>query len=117
MGALVDLGEDVPIVEVFQLMNGVALWEAQPLDISCLMSRKHCILNTVQAGEEAWERQRELEREQQLMRDEANERQGELDSEQQVLREEARVKHEQLKSVQKEQNEYGDQISKSVGLL
>ena len=62
--AIVDLREADPMVEVFQLLHGLAAWEGQSVDMSCLMSSKRSLFSIVQVGEEAQNRQKELEREQ-----------------------------------------------------
>ena len=46
--AIVELREEDLIVEVFQLMHGLASWEGQSLDVICLMSSKRSLLSIVQ---------------------------------------------------------------------
>ena len=83
--ATVELRKVDPTVEVFQLMHGLISLEGQSVDVSCLMSSKSSLPSIVQVGEEAQDRQKELERDQQLIRHEVKERQLELIHEQQML--------------------------------
>ena len=67
---IAELREEDPVVEVSQLIPGLTLREGQYVDVSCMMSSKRSLLSIMQVREEVWNRQKELEREQQLIRDE-----------------------------------------------
>ena len=49
--AVVELREEDPIVEVFQLMHRLASWEGQSVDMSCLMFSKRSLLSIVYVQE------------------------------------------------------------------
>ena len=50
--AIVELKEDDPIVEISQLIPGLASWEGQCVNVSCLMSSKRSLLSIIQVWEE-----------------------------------------------------------------
>ena len=74
------------------------------------MYSKRSPLSIIQVWEGMQNKQKELEKEQQLIRDEVKEQWQELDYERQMLRKEAEAKREELEDEQKilrgEQNDY-----------
>ena len=108
--AIVELREDDPIIDVSQLIQRLASWEGQSINVSCMISSKRSLLSIIQGGEEMRNKQKELEKEQQLIRDEVREQWQELDFERQMLRKETEAKREELEDKQKllrgEQNDY-----------
>ena len=71
--AIVELKEDDPVIEISQLIPGLASWEGHSVSVSCVMSRKRSLLSNVQVGEEMQNKQKDLEKEQQLIRNEVKE--------------------------------------------
>ena len=50
--AIVELKEDKPIIEVSQLIPGLASWEGQSVNVSCVMSNKRSLFSIIQVQEE-----------------------------------------------------------------
>ena len=71
--AIIELKEDDPIIKVSQLILGLASWEGQSVNVSRVMSSKRSLLSITQVREEMSYKQKELEKEQQLIRDEVKE--------------------------------------------
>ena len=71
--AIVGLKEDDPIIELSYLIPGLTSWEGQSVIVSCMMSSKRSLLSIIQLGEEMQNKKKELEKEQQLIRDEVKE--------------------------------------------
>ena len=68
--SMVALKEDYPIINVSRLIQGLASWEEQSVNVSCVISSKRSLLSIIQKGEEMRNKQKELEKEQQSIRDE-----------------------------------------------
>ena len=49
---IVELKEDDPIVDVSQLIQGLASWEGQSVNVSCMISNKRSLVSISQEGEE-----------------------------------------------------------------
>ena len=49
---IVELKEDDPVIEVSQLIPGLASWEGQCVNVSCVMSSKRSLLSLIQVVEE-----------------------------------------------------------------
>ena len=86
--------EHDPIIDRSQLIQGLVSWEGQSVNVSCVIPSKKSLLSIIQEGEETRNKQKELEKEQQLIRDEVREQWQELDFERQMLRKEAEAKRE-----------------------
>ena len=119
--AIAELKEDDPIINVSQLIQGLASWEGQSVNVSSVISSKRSLLSIIQEGDEMRSKQKELEREQQLIRDEVREWWQELDFERQMIRKEAEAKGEELEDKQKllkgEQSDYrGQKICWSISM-
>ena len=71
--AIVELKEDNPIIKVSQLIPGLASWEGQSVNVSCVMSSRRSLFSIIQVGEKMRNKQKELEKEQQLIKDEVKE--------------------------------------------
>ena len=69
--------------------------------MSCVISSKRSLLSIIQEGEEMRNKQKELEKEQQLIRDEVRGWYQELDFEGQMLKKEVEAKTEELEDKQK----------------
>ena len=50
--AIVELKEDDPIIDVSQLIQGLASWEGQSINVCCMISSKRSLLSIIQEGEE-----------------------------------------------------------------
>ena len=61
--AIVELKEDNPITDISQLKQGLASWEGQSVNVSCMICSKRSLLSTMQQGEEMRNKQKELEKE------------------------------------------------------
>ena len=70
---MVELKEDDPKIYVFQLIQGLASWEGQSVNVSCMISSKRSLLSIIQERDETRNKQKQLEKEQQLFRDEVGE--------------------------------------------
>ena len=64
---VVDFEPEVPIIDNAQVIHGLATWKGKSVDVSCLMSEKESLLNMVQTREEVRVKNRELERDQQML--------------------------------------------------
>ena len=71
--AIVELREDDPTIDVSQLIQGLASWEGWSVNVSCVISSKRSLFSIIQEGEETRNKQKELEKKQQLIRDEVRE--------------------------------------------
>ena len=60
--SMVELREDNPIIDVSQLIQGLASWEGQSVNVSCEMSSKRGLLSVIQEGEEMRNKQKVLEK-------------------------------------------------------
>ena len=49
---IVELKEDDPIIDVSQLIQGLASWEGQSVSVSCVISSKRSLLSIIQKGQE-----------------------------------------------------------------
>ena len=49
---IVELKEDHPIIKASQLIPGLASWEGQSVNVSCVMSNKRSLLSIIWVGEE-----------------------------------------------------------------
>ena len=78
---IAELKEDDPIINVLQLIQGLASWEGQSVNVSFMISIKRSLLSIIQDGEETQNKEKELEKEQQFIRDEVKEQWCELDYE------------------------------------
>ena len=85
-----ELKEDDPIIDVLQLIQGMTSWEGQSVNVSCVISSNRNLLSIFQKGEEIRNKQKELEKEQQLIRDEIREGWQELGFERQDAQERSR---------------------------
>ena len=71
---IIELKDDDPIIEVSWLIPELASSEGQSVNVSCVMSSKRSIFSIIQVGEEMQNKQKELEKEQQLVRDDVQKR-------------------------------------------
>ena len=71
--AIVQFKEDDLIISVSQLIQGLMSWKGQSVNVSCVISIKRILLSIIQEGEGIRNKQKELEKKQQLIRDEARE--------------------------------------------
>ena len=71
--AIVELKEDNPVIDISQLIQGLASWEGQSVNVHCMISNKRSLLSIIQIGEEMQNKQEGLEKEQQLIGDEVKE--------------------------------------------
>ena len=53
---MVELREDYPITDTSQLIQGLASWEGQSVNVSCVISSKRSLLSIIQEGEEIREK-------------------------------------------------------------
>ena len=56
--SMVELREDDPIIDVSHLIQGLASWEGQSVNVSCVMSSKRGLLHIIQEGEEMRNKQK-----------------------------------------------------------
>ena len=63
--SMVELKEDDPIIDVSQLIQGLASWEEQSVNVSCMISSKRSLLSIIQEGEETKIKQKGLKKERQ----------------------------------------------------
>ena len=73
--AVIELEPGVRVGEVAQLLHGTHKWDGQPVDISCLLSTQHSIINVVQECENGWAWLQQLEDEQCRVREEQQQHQ------------------------------------------
>ena len=67
--SMAELKEDDPIIDVSQLIQGLASWKGQSVNVSCIISSKRSLLSIIQEGDKTRNKQKELEKEQQSIRD------------------------------------------------
>ena len=60
--AVVEAREDSPIIDVSQLIQELASWEGQSVNVSCMISSKRSLFSVIQEGEEMRNKQKELEK-------------------------------------------------------
>ena len=68
--AVIELERGVRVGEVAQLLHGTHEWDGQPIDITCLLSTWHSIINVVQECENGHAWLQQLEDEQRRVREE-----------------------------------------------
>ena len=58
--AIVEMKEDDPIIDVSQLIQGLAFWEGQSINVRCMISSKGSLLSIIQEGEEMQNKQKRV---------------------------------------------------------